>query len=67
MADAMTLPPPLPTGVIAGAAMQRGRTFDWTRTVSPTQEDGLYLVDVTVSMPEAGQVLAHIQALRAGE
>tara|TARA_R110000782_G_scaffold58962_2_gene122685 strand:+ start:3920 stop:4291 length:372 start_codon:yes stop_codon:yes gene_type:complete len=67
MADAMTLPPPLPTGVIAGAATQRGRTFDWTRTVSPTQEDGLYLVDVTVSMPEAGQVLAHIQALRAGE
>ncbi len=67
MADVMTLTPPLPTGLVAGASTQRGRTFDWTRTVSPTQEEGLYLVDVTVTMPETGQVLSHIQALRAGE
>jgi general secretion pathway protein I len=67
MADAMTLPPPLPSGVVAGAATQRGRTFDWNRTVSPTQQEGLYLIDVTVSAPETGQVLAHVQALRADQ
>jgi type II secretion system protein I len=67
MADAMTLPPPVSTGVIAGDATQRGRTFDWNRTISPTQEAGLYLIDVTVSAPETGQVLAHVQALRADE
>ncbi len=67
MADALTLPPPLPTGLIAGESIQRGRTFDWNRTVTPTQEDGLFLIDVTVSAPETGQVLAHLQGLRVGQ
>ncbi|MEQ9437357.1 type II secretion system minor pseudopilin GspI [Hyphomonas sp.] len=67
MADTMTLPLALSTGVTAGDAIQRGRTFDWTRAVTPTQEDGLYLIEVTVSAPETGQVLARVQALRAGE
>lgn len=67
MADALTLPPPLPTGVIAGESVQRGREFDWNRTVTPTQENGLYLIEVTVSAPETGQVLAHLQGLRVGQ
>tara|TARA_R110001599_G_scaffold125587_1_gene298489 strand:+ start:8542 stop:8913 length:372 start_codon:yes stop_codon:yes gene_type:complete len=67
MADALTLPPPLPTGVVAGEAIQRGRTFDWNRTVTPTQEAGLSMVEITVSSPETGQVLARLQSLRAGQ
>ncbi|KCZ94303.1 type II secretion system minor pseudopilin GspI [Hyphomonas johnsonii] len=64
MADALTAPPPLATGLMAGSADQRGRSFDWRRIASPTQEPGLILVDITVSSAESGQVLAHLQGLR---
>lgn len=67
MADALTTPPPLSTGVIEGESIQRGRSFDWNRTVTPTQESGLFLIEVTVSAPETGQVLAHLQGLRVGQ
>jgi type II secretion system protein I len=67
MADALTTPPPLPTGVIEGESVQRGRSFDWNRTITPTQENGLYLVEVTVTSPESGQVLAHLQGLRTAQ
>jgi general secretion pathway protein I len=67
MADVMTMPLPLSTGVVSGAVEQRGRTFEWIRTVTPTEEQGLLLVDVTVMASDGGQMLAHIQGLRAGQ
>ena len=62
--EAMTDPALLRPGAATGVEIQRGRSFNWTRLVAPTDRSDLMSVRVTVSDPETEQVLAEIEALK---
>ena len=64
LADALAQNRSLQRGSTAGTDEQLGRAFEWTREVS-SASSGLLQVQVTVSAPETGQVLAELSALRA--
>lgn len=63
IADAVTAPPPVSPGLEAGSSLQRGRSLNWSRTITATQQ-GLLVVTVEVHHPTTEHVLARIQALR---
>ena len=63
MAEALVRPGAIPPGLDQGASTQRGRSLAWQRIITPTGNEGLYAVSVTVSDPETGQQLAARQSL----
>lgn len=66
MADLMTTPEPLLIGVSTGEEVQRHRNFVWTRTIGPTDREGLLLIEISVTDPLTGQVIARLHSLRRG-
>lgn len=66
MADAISDPRPMERGVETGGERQRGRDFEWTRSVADTGRDGLVSVEVAVRAAGEAQVLAQLQALKSG-
>lgn len=64
MVEAMIDPAPLRVGAITGTAIQRGRSYNWTRLVAPTERRDVIAVSITVSDPNTQQVLAQLEALK---
>lgn len=59
---------PLRQGVTSGQETQLGQTFTWTRTVLPGPQEGLLLVEVSVSGDKGdGPLLAELATLRRPE
>lgn len=66
LVDVFTDITPIEIGVTSGTAEQMGRAFEWVRTISPSTQDGLFLVNVQVSGLDDGVVLADISTLKGG-
>lgn len=66
LVDVFTDITPIEIGVTSGTAEQMGRAFEWVRTISPSTQDGLFLVNVQVSGSDDGVVLAEISTLKGG-
>lgn len=64
MTDAFLEPGQLSPGQTAGEMTQRGRILQWSRIVLPTERSNLVRIEVSVTDPETGQVLATLQSLR---
>lgn len=64
MTDAMTGDEPLVIGITTGSEVQRRRRLSWTKTVGPTERQDLLLLEVSVTDPATGQILARLRALR---
>ena len=63
LVDVFTDIAPIEIGVTSGTARQMGRAFEWVRTISPSTQEGLFLVNVQVSGLDDGVVLAEISTL----
>ena len=66
LVDVFTDIAPIEIGVTSGTARQMGRAFEWVRTISPSTQEGLFLVNVQVSGSDDGVVLAEISTLKGG-
>ena len=66
LVDVFTDITPIEIGVTSGTAEQMGRAFEWVRTISPSTQEGLFLVNVQVSGSDDGVVLAEISTLKGG-
>ena len=66
LVDVFTDITPIEIGVTSGTADQMGRAFEWVRTISPSTQEGLFLVNVQVSGLDDGVVLAEISTLKGG-
>ncbi len=66
LVDVFTDIAPIEIGVTSGTARQMGRAFEWVRTISPSTQEGLFLVNVQVSGLDDGVVLAEISTLKGG-
>lgn len=66
LVDVFTDITPIEIGVTSGTAEQMGRAFEWVRTISPSTQVGLFLVNVQVSGSDDGVVLADISTLKGG-
>lgn len=51
-------------GIVSGETVVRGRTLQWTRTLTATDTPGVLLVEVAVVRPDTGQVLTRQNALK---
>ncbi|KCZ48869.1 type II secretion system minor pseudopilin GspI [Hyphomonas pacifica] len=63
MAKTLVRPDSVVPGIDAGRAVQRGREFDWSRTIVSTGRDSLFAVTVLVSDAQTGQQLVSRQTL----
>lgn len=66
MVEAASSPVPLLSGTATGEQVQRRRRFEWTRSITPTGRGALMLVEVSVTDPATGQVLARFHTLLEG-
>lgn len=64
MVETITSPEILEIGITSGDQVQRRRTFTWTRSINPTEHEGLNLVEISVADSETRQVMARLYALR---
>ncbi len=48
-----------------GREVQRGRTYDWTRTIEITPRPGLYNINIVVTEAGSASVLAKLELLTA--
>ena len=51
-------------GSTAGVHVQMGREFEWVRTISPSTQDGLFLVNVQVTQSGEDTIIVDISTLR---
>lgn len=66
LVDVFVQAAPLRIGISDGDAVQMGQHFTWQRTIAPTDQAGLFLIDVQVSEADTGTVMAQISTLRRG-
>ena len=57
---------PIEIGVTTGTSQQLGREFDWVRRISPSSQDGLFLLNVQVSEVDQDTVIIDISTLKRG-
>ncbi|MBR9807395.1 MAG: type II secretion system minor pseudopilin GspI [Alphaproteobacteria bacterium] len=63
MAETLVRPDAVAPGIETGRTVQRGREFDWNRTIVSTGRDSLFAVTVLVSDVQTGQQLVSRQTL----
>lgn len=65
LVEVMALREPPPQGSTSGLTNQMGRTWEWQRTIAPTEEPRILRISVTVREQGAPQTLAEFSSFRA--
>lgn len=65
LVDTFTDVRPLEIGIVSGERQQMGRQFEWVRTISPSTQEGLFVINVQVSETGDGAIIVDISTLRS--